>query len=33
VGYRFVPLKVADAEPAAIDGAEAKEMGAARADR
>jgi DNA-binding response OmpR family regulator len=33
VGYRFVPLKVADAEPAAIDGAEVKEMGAARADR
>jgi len=33
VGYRFVPLKVTDAEPAAIDDAEAKEIGAARADR
>jgi DNA-binding response OmpR family regulator len=33
VGYRFVPLKVTDAEPATIDGAEVKELGAARADR
>jgi DNA-binding response OmpR family regulator len=33
VGYRFVPLKAADAEAAAIDSAEVKEMGAARADR
>jgi DNA-binding response OmpR family regulator len=33
VGYRFVPLKVTDAEPAAIDDAEVKEIGAARADR
>ena len=33
VGYRFVPLKVTDAEPATMDAAEVKEMGAARADR
>jgi len=34
VGYRFVPLKVSDADPAGtIDGAEVKEIGAARADR
>ena len=33
VGYRFVPLKVTDAEPGTIDGADVKEMGTARADR
>ena len=33
VGYRFVPLKVSDAEPVTIEGADVKELGAARADR
>jgi DNA-binding response OmpR family regulator len=33
VGYRFVPLKVSDTEPAAIEGASMKELGAARAER
>jgi DNA-binding response OmpR family regulator len=34
VGYRFVPLKVSDADPAGtIDSAEVKEIGTARADR
>jgi DNA-binding response OmpR family regulator len=34
VGYRFVPLKVSDADPAGtIDSAAVKEIGAARADR